>query len=150
MDPADLEQLVGRELHKLQAPRAPETLLPRIMAAVDAAASRPWYTRAWFMWPAALQAASVALAIAALTGIVMLLPDVTAFARQAPVVTDVTSEVSAAAQRVETVTTAARVLWNALLAPVVPYAFGLVLLMSLACAVFGTVLNHLVFGKALR
>jgi hypothetical protein len=43
-----------------------------------------------------------------------------------------------------------RVLWNALLAPIVPYAFGLVLLMCVACAVFGTALNHLVFGKALR
>jgi hypothetical protein len=42
------------------------------------------------------------------------------------------------------------VLWRALLAPVVPYAFGVVFLMCVACAVFGTALNHLVFGRALR
>jgi len=151
MNPADpLERLVDRELSRLPAPRAPESLLPRVMAAVDAAARRPWYTRAWFTWPVGWQVASVAIAIVALTGIVMLLPGVASAARQAPVVAGVSGEVSQAAQQVETVTTAARVLWRALLAPVVPYAFGLVLLMSLACAVFGTVLNHLVFGKALR
>jgi hypothetical protein len=150
MDPAELERLVDRELRRLPAPRAPHTLLPRVMGAVDALARRPWYERAWFTWPVAWQIATVTLAIAALTGLVMLLPDVTSAARQAPVVADVSGEVSAAAQRMETVTTTARVLWRALLAPVVPYAFGLVLLMCLACAVFGTVLNHLVFGKALR
>ena len=150
MDPAELERLVDRELKALSTPRAPRTLLPRVMAAVDAAARLPWYRRAWFMWPLGWQVASVSFAIAAMTGIVMLLPDVSLVASQAPVVSDVSGEVSAAAQRVESITTAARVLWRALLAPVVPYAFGLVLLMSLACAIFGTVLNHLVFGKALR
>lgn len=150
MDPADLERLVDRELQRLPAPHAPETLLPRVMAAVDAAARRPWFRRAWFTWPVGWQMASVAIGIIALTAVVMLLPEVTSAARQAPVVTDVSGEVSAVAQQLDTVTTAARVLWRALLAPVVPYAFGLVLLMSLACALFGTVLNHLVFGKALR
>ena len=150
MNPADLERLLDRELRRLPAPRAPETLLPRVMAAVEATARRPWYTRAWFTWPIGWQVASVAVAVLALTGLVMLVPGVTSAAREAPVVADVGGEVSAAAARVESVTTTARVLWRALLAPVVPYAFGLVLIMSLACALFGTVLNHLVFGKALR
>lgn len=150
MNSADLERLVDRELQRLPAPRAPETLLPRVLAAVDAAARRPWYRRAWFTWPIGWQVASVSLGIIALTTIVMFIPDVTSAARDARVVTGVSGEVSSAAQQMESVTTAARVLWRALLAPVVPYAFGLVLLMCLACALFGTVLNHLVFGKALR
>ena len=150
MNPADLERLVDRELQRLPAPRAPETLLPRVMAAVDAAARRPWYTRAWFTWPLGWQAASVTLGIIALTAAVMFIPDVTSAARGTQVVAGVSGEVSSAAQQMESVTTAARVLWRALLAPVVPYAFSLVLLMCLACALFGTVLNHLVFGKALR
>ena len=150
MDPGDLERLVDRELKRLPTPRAPRTLLPRVMAAVDAAANMPWYRRAWFTWPLGWQAVSVSMGVAALTAVVMLLPDVTFFAQQAPVVTEVSGEVSAAAQRVETATTAVRVIWRALLAPVVPYAFGLVVLMTLACGLFGTVLNHLVFGKALR
>jgi hypothetical protein len=150
MDPAELERLIGRELRALPAPRAPHTLLPRVMGAVDVMAQRPWYARAWFTWPVAWQIATVSLAIVALTGVVMLLPDVTAAARETPVVADVSGEVSAVAQRLDTIATTSRVLWRALLAPVVPYAFGLVLLMCLACALFGTVLNHLVFGKALR
>ena len=32
-------------------PRAPHTLLPRVLAAVQAWAQRPWYERAWFTWP---------------------------------------------------------------------------------------------------
>jgi hypothetical protein len=150
MNPADLERLVDRELQRLPGPRAPESLLPRVMAAVEAAARRPWYRRAWFTWPVGWQMASVVLGVIALTALVLFLPNVTSAARQAPVVATVGGEVSAAAQQMDTVATAARVLWRALLAPVVPYAFGLVLLMCLACAVFGTVLNHLVFGKALR
>lgn len=150
MEPGDLERLVDRELKRLPGPRAPRTLVPRVMAAVETAAQTPWYRRAWFTWPIGWQVASVSMGVVALTAVVMLLPDFSLVAQQAPVVTEVSGEVSAAAQRVETATTAARVIWRALLAPVVPYAFGLVALMTLACGLFGTVLNHLVFGKALR
>src|SRR5215218_10364747 len=150
MDPAELEGLVDRELRKLPAPRAPRTLLPRVMAAVDASARRPWYTRAWLTWPAAWQAASVIVLLGALAGAALLLPGVQAAANTLSFVANVQGDVAETTRDIEVATTAFRVLWNALLAPVVPYAFGLVLLMCVACAVFGTALNHLVFGKALR
>jgi hypothetical protein len=149
MDPADLERLVDRELRALPAPRAPRTLLPRVMAAV-ASARRPWYSRAWLTWPAAWQAVSVVVLLAAVAGGAMLLPSVRQAMNSLTFVAEVQGDVAARARDVEVATTAVRVLWNALLAPVVPYAFGLVLLMCAACAVFGTALNHLVFGKALR
>ena len=149
MDPADLERLVDRELRALPAPRAPRTLLPRVMAAV-ASARRPWYSRAWLTWPAAWQAVSVVVLLAAVAGGAMLLPNVRQAMNSLTFVAEVQGDVAARARDVEVATTAVRVLWNALLAPVVPYAFGLVLLMCVACAVFGTALNHLVFGKALR
>jgi hypothetical protein len=149
MDPADLERLVDRELRALPAPRAPRTLLPRVMAAV-ASARRPWYSRAWLTWPAAWQAVSVVVLLAAVAGGAMLLPNVRQAMNSLTFVAEVQGDVAARARDVEVATTAVRVLWNALLAPVVPYAFGLVLLMCAACAVFGTALNHLVFGKALR
>ena len=60
MNPDDLERLAHHELHRLPAPRAPRTLLPRVMAAVEAWANRPWYTRAWFTWPLGWQVASLA------------------------------------------------------------------------------------------
>jgi hypothetical protein len=149
MDPADLERLVDRELRALPPARAPRTLLPRVMAAVDAA-RRPWYARAWLTWPAAWQAVSVVALMAAVAGGAMLLPTLQQAMTALTFVADVKGDVADRARDVEVATTAVRVLWNALLAPVVPYAFGLVLLMCVACAVFGTALNHLVFGKALR
>ena len=42
------------------------------------------------------------------------------------------------------------ILWRALLEPLVTYAFVLVVLMCLACAVFGTALNHVVFERAVQ
>jgi hypothetical protein len=150
MDPADLERLVDRELRALPPPRAPRTLLPGVMAAVDALSRRPWYSRTWLTWPAAWQAVSVVMLLAAVAGGAMLLPSVREAMNALTFVADVQGDVAARARDVEVATTAVRVLWNALLAPVVPYAFGLVLLMGAACAVFGTALNHLVFGKALR
>ena len=56
----DLERRVHDELRRLPAPLAPGTLLPRVLAAVDAWARRPWYARAWFTWPIGLRVASVA------------------------------------------------------------------------------------------
>ena len=51
MDPVDLERLTDRALRSLPTPRAPRSLLPRVLAAVAAEASRPWYARAWLSWP---------------------------------------------------------------------------------------------------
>jgi hypothetical protein len=150
MDPADLERLVDADLRALPAPRAPRTLLPRVMAAVEASAQRPWYMRRWLTWPAGWQVASVALLLLVAGGAAMLLPAVQDAVRASTFVSDVRGDVASIAQTVEVATTTTRVLWRSLLAPVVPYAFGLVLLMCLACAIFGTALNHLVFGKALR
>ena len=47
MNPADLETLVDCKLKALPTPRAPHTLLPRVLAAVQEWTLRPWYTRAW-------------------------------------------------------------------------------------------------------
>ena len=150
MDPADLERLIDRELRALPAPRAPRTLLPRILAAVEQPAPRRWYARTWIDWPAAVQVASVILLLGTVAGAAQLLPTVQAAASALTVVVEARAEVAETARDVEVATTAMRVLWRALVAPVVPYAFGLVLLMCVACAIFGTALNHLVFGKALR
>ena len=150
MDPADLERLIGEELRRLPAPRAPRTLVPRVMAAVDAAARTPWYARTWLTWPVAWQVASVVILLATVAGAALLLPTMRTAASALTFVTGAQNPVADTARDVEVAATAARVLWRTLLAPVVPYAFGLVLLMCAACAVFGTVLNHLVFGKALR
>ena len=150
MDPADLERLIDRELRTLPRPAAPRTLLPRVMSAVRAAEDQPWYSRAWRTWPPLWQVASLLLLLAVVGGGAAAAPAAQAALDSLPFVSNVRGEVADTARTVETATTTMRVLWRTLVAPVVPYAFGLVTLMCAACAVFGTALNHLVFGKALR
>ena len=150
MDPADLERLVDRELRALPLPRAPRALLPRVMAAVEERAQRPWYTRAWLHWPVGWQFASALVLLGIVATGSVLLPQLRDAVMALTFVANVRGDVAESARDVEVATTAVRVVWRTLLAPVVPWAFGLITLMCAACAVFGTALNHLVFGRAFR
>lgn len=123
----DLEQRVDRELRRLPAPRAPHTLLPRVLAAVDAWLNRPWYTRAWFTWPLGWQVASVALLALAFAGIWMLPP---------------------APPSVVVTTNAGRVLWRTIVEPFLAYAFVIVVIMCVACAAFGAALSYVFVERA--
>ena len=123
---ADLEQRVDRALRRLPAPHAPQSLLPRILAAVDGWARRPWYTRAWLTWPMGWQAASVAAAIALAYG-AWILP---------PLPSSVTGTTSAGG-----------VVWRTLVEPFLAYVSGIVLLMCIACAAFGAALHHVLLER---
>lgn len=118
----DLERRVGEGLRRLPAPTAPATLLPRILAAVDAWARRPWYERAWFTWPLGWQTASVAFVALA----------VYATWTAPPVPASIVAT-----------TNAGGVIWRTLFEPLLGYVVGLVVLMCLACAAFGAALNYL-------
>jgi len=124
---ADLEQKIDRELRRLPAPRAPHTLLPRVLAAVEAWVNRPWYTRAWFTWPLGWQVASVALLALAVAGVWMLPP---------------------APASVVGTTNAGRVLWRTIVEPFLAYAFVIVVIMCLACAAFGAALSYVFVERA--
>jgi hypothetical protein len=149
----DLEQLAHRELRRLPAPRAPHTLLPRVMAAVQAWAGRPWYARAWFTWPLGWQVVSAAALVLLVTGGVLLAPRVQGVASSAVAAvqifggggSDVAPPVETTAN---TAANTARILWRTLLEPLATYALVVVVLMFLACAVFGTALNHVVIERA--
>jgi hypothetical protein len=150
MEPVDLERLIDRELRALPPPRAPRSLLPRVMAAVGDRAQRPWYTRAWLQWPVGWQLASAFVLIGVVATGSVLLPQLRDAVMALTFVANVRGDVAESAREVEVATTAVRVVWRTLLAPVVPWAFALITLMCAACAVFGTALNHLVFGRAFR
>ena len=143
----DLETVIGRELRQLPPPRAPHTLLPRVLAAVQAWTMRPWYQRPWFTWPLGWQMGLSAALILLVTGGGLLLPGASAavWTFSAPAI----GEIAGAAGRAAVAVNTAAVLWRALVAPVVPYVFGLALLMCLACAAFGAALNHVAFGRIL-
>jgi hypothetical protein len=150
MHPVDLATLVDRQLKQLPVRRAPHTLLPRVMAAVQAWTGRPWYERAWFTWPLGWQLASVAFLILLVGGSAALVPEAVAAARAAVSAHTggVMKELIRVAQPAHVTTNVARILGPALLEPLVAYAFALVVLMCLACAAFGTALNRVVFGRA--
>jgi len=151
MEPDDLERLVDRALTRLPSPRAPETLLPRVMALVDASAQRVWYRRAWRTWPLAWQIAS-AIACAALLLLIASVGPVTSVgtvAKTAPA-SQVISDSVAFAGRMQDATGVAWTLWRVVLQPLVPYAFALAMLMCGACVVFGVALNYVVFGRTLH
>jgi hypothetical protein len=154
VQPADLESLVERELRQLPLPRAPHTLLPRVLAAVQHWAGRPWYARAWFTWPLAWQAVSIAALVLIVAAGAMLVPSAQAAAGRAAsgITASIASagpisEAAALARRAEVTINALRILWRALVEPMVPYAFALVMLMCLASAAFATALNRVAFGR---
>ncbi len=57
---SDWEKLLDRQLRALPDRRAPDTLLPRVMAALRVRAL-PWYQRTWWTWPRPLQCLSLLL-----------------------------------------------------------------------------------------
>jgi hypothetical protein len=149
MQPADLESIVQRELERLPLPRAPRTLLPRVMAAVDAWTHRPWYAREWLTWPRGWQALSiVALAVVVAAGWVALPQAMDAASAWVPHA--LTPGLGGAASTAARAAAAAGIVWRTLLQPLVPYAFGFVMLMCVACAASAIALNHAVFGRTVQ
>jgi hypothetical protein len=64
-----LEAAISRELKALPELSAPTALASRVMAAIEQRARVPWYRRSWQTWPAALQAASLAVLLALFGGL---------------------------------------------------------------------------------
>jgi len=128
-DNDELAALVDRELRRLPGPRAPHALLPRVMAAAEAWAGRPWYTRAWFAWPAGWRVLSI-LPLALLVYVVWSwsLPPVP--------------------PTLVAATDASRVVWSAIIEPLLPYILLVVLLMGVVCAAFGLALNYVLLERA--
>ena len=157
MPPGDLEDVVDRALKELPAPRAPRTLLPRVMAAIASeragmAPARTPRAQPWVTWPLAWQVASVAVVIALGLGAARLWPlavSVVAFA--APTLAgDALPRISAfaadAASSATTVASVTRIVWHALVQPFVVYLLVLILVMCAACATFGAALGRVVLG----
>ena len=150
MHSADLGELVDSELRRLPVPRAPLTLLPRVLAVVQMWSIRPWYARAWFTWPLAGQIATVLAlgALAAGSGLLLMqmhpmLPGSAASGAVSSALADVINRIDATA-------TTAEVLYRALLLPLMPIASVFVILMSLACAAFGVALNHVISERSFQ
>jgi hypothetical protein len=148
MNPDDLQRLIDRELKRLPAPRAPQTLLPRVLAATVGRNPAPFYTRPWFAWPLAWRVASMA-AIVALAAAFFLLKGP---AQEAAV--RVSSQIAGQSHSgvdtssLESAATVVRLAWRLLLAPAAFISLVFVVSLSLAFAAIWAALDRLALGGA--
>lgn len=145
MNPIDLEHLIDAELKRLSPPRAPRTLLPRVLAAAAAQHTKP--ARGWAVWPRAWQFAGGVVAAAVFVAIWKL----AIFAQ--PFISDWMP--GGGFERATTFTrgagdavTVVRVLWDVLLQPVATYVSILTISLALACALLWTAVERLAPGGA--
>jgi hypothetical protein len=139
MDADELRQLIDRELKALPAPRAPETLLPRVLAATvrpSEAAPAParWYARPWLTWPLGWQIASVAflVALGAAASMLLLTPPDKVVAP--PVLRSAAERLTPVLATLNQAATLARIYWRVLLGPLTFLSLVFALTLSLACA----------------
>ena len=64
-----LEQWTHEKLRRLPELTAPPSLMPRVLAALQAEARLPWWRRSWWRWPLAAQAAALGIFLASATAL---------------------------------------------------------------------------------
>ena len=135
MDPVDLDRRLDRDLSALPRPRAPHTLLPRVLAAT--AMRAPAAATGWLTWPRSWQAASIAALLTLAAGAWTLFS-----APPAPV--------SEMAQSAGQAATTVRVLWDVLLQPAATYLFAIGIILTLICAAAWAALELALGGASQR
>jgi hypothetical protein len=136
MDRADLDDLLDRELKGLPPPRAPHTLLPRVLAAAAQHSTvRPatgWFTWTWPRRAASIGAFAVLLVVAYLLG------------------TEPPATMTRIATAAADVATVMRVFRDVLFQPIAMYFFALGLLFALTCAAAWAVMEVALGGASQR
>lgn len=152
MDPHELERHIDRRLARFTTPRAPESLLPRVMAAVRAREAAVPMSRDWRTWPLALQAASMAAGVLLIVGIVRAWPIALLVVEGlAPgFVHDASARAQDVALDLESFSAAASAIWRSMLRPTAIALLVVVVPMFAACAVFGTALQRVALGGTSR
>jgi ribose/xylose/arabinose/galactoside ABC-type transport system permease subunit len=143
----DLEKIVDRELKGLPQPRAPHTLMARVLEAVAQAPQAPWYARPWRAWRLEWQVVSALFVLGVLTGTLvagqyawqMLNPEALPGQATAAWLASVIARGGAAARGLDT-------LWRVIVEPLALVVLVPVLLMFVASVVFGAALSRLAFG----
>jgi hypothetical protein len=150
MTSPDFDARLHDELRALPAPRAPRSLVPRVLAAIARPEPRPWYARAWLTWPRPIQAVSgVAVLVLALGAALLMFGVIPSDVETASAAGGPTAGRLAAMAHVLDATAALmRVFWRVLLQPVVVYAFISTIVISLMCAAAWSALSRLALGGA--
>ena len=152
MQPDELEQLVGRALQSLPEPRAPQTLMPRVLAAARHAAS-PWYARPWRTWPVQWQVAwAVVLVVLVSAGAVALPAARDLITTASPALASTSQRIDDTAgvlRQAEAARDLVWVVWRLVFAPAMAYAAIVTVLMSLLCVGFAGAVTHFASRKAI-
>lgn len=148
-DPADLEREIAQALDALPLPRAPRTLLPRVIADVQARASAAPSRRPRFAWSPLAQAAVVTVCMTGLTLVYWLWP----FAGYATgllpePVQQASRQADAVASLVDALLQVGSLVWQAVVGPIVKGLFTLTLVLCAACALFAAALGRIALGGA--
>jgi hypothetical protein len=147
MNPIDLEQLVDAELKQLPMPRAPRSLMPRVLEVT--VHERPLPTRAgWITWPRVWQVAAAAALIVLAIGAWRLLPLVSPWIAAVLPSGLVPRRAETFARNADEAAAVVRVLWDVLLQPVAAYVSVLAISFALACAALWSAVEHLAPGGA--
>lgn len=72
-NPQNLEELIHRELAKLPERQAPPSLVPRVLARIQAQEQRRWWQRPWSSWPRRWQLAFLPVVGSCAAGAVLVL-----------------------------------------------------------------------------
>lgn len=147
MNPIDLQQLVDAELKRLPTPRAPRTLLPRVLTATVNERHVP-APAGWIAWPRVWQVLSAAALIAMAIGAWRLVPIVTPWVAAVLPSGPAPGRAGAFARNAGEAAAVVRVLWDVLLQPVAAYVSVLAISFALACALLWTAVEHLTPGGA--
>lgn len=121
MTPVELEAFVDRELAKLPRPKAPPSLVPRILSALRQSQAEPWHRLPWRAWPVSSRLAA-GLLCAALASLVPFALDAIAAATPSDVLV------------------AARAVWRIVVQPAAIYLAAFGVAMVVATATFCTAL----------
>jgi hypothetical protein len=149
MDERDLEHLVDRKLKALPARRAPATLLPSVMRAVQAAAVRPWYVRPWSTWPGGWQVASVGALVLLVAGAAYSAPAVRPYG--GPVLAWAQALLAPAVQvvsTVETFTAAVEIVSRVVGQSIIGLLVGMFVVMLTTSVVIGAAIGRVALGGA--
>lgn len=147
MNHFDLQELLDRELKRLPAPRAPRSLLPRVLAAtVQGPAAAP--RRGWRAWPRAWQAGALAILAALAAGGWMAWPMLQALNPGGWPLVSTPPRVAGALQSAGEAAAVVRILWQVVLQPVATWVAALTIAVTLACGLLWTALERFALGGA--
>jgi hypothetical protein len=148
----DLERRTHDALRRLPTPRAPRTLLPRVMAAAGGEPRRAWYAAAWRTWPHGWQAVSALAVLAAVVGVALLFAPVDAAVVREVMARlgDWPARVSMTVSRITAALDATVLVWRTIVEPVRVYVMAFVAIASMACALLGAVLVHVATERMSR